>query len=121
MVALGLVSSVLVARSLGPAGRGEYAVAVAVSAIGVQVASLGLHTSSSWAASKRPDLVGALLVNGLTLSALLGAAVAGVLAVAAAILPAFLSLSSGVIGFVALSIPVGLAFLIVRCARFSLG
>ena len=67
-----MATTVLIARQLGPAGRGEYAVAIAITGIGVQVANLGVHTSSSWAVARSPKLLGPLLANGLVLAVILG-------------------------------------------------
>ncbi len=67
---LGLVNSVLVTRLLGPAGRGEFAVATTFAAVGVQLANLGLHSSNTYYVSRDraalPTLVGnSLLVSGV--------------------------------------------------------
>src|SRR4051794_35293968 len=48
LVAVGLGNTILVARTLGPEGRGMYAVATAVSTIGIQVINLGLQASNTY-------------------------------------------------------------------------
>lgn len=108
---LGLGTTVLVARALGPAGRGDYAVALAVSAIGVQLANLGLHTSSSWAVAQRPHLVGPLLANDLVASAGVGGAAIAVGLAAFAVFPAARPLALPVMVLALVAIPLGLFYL----------
>lgn len=76
LVAIGLATTILVARTLGPVGRGEYAVAVTIAAVAVQVGNLGLHTSSSWRVARDPGALNTLLANGLLMSIVVGAALA---------------------------------------------
>ena len=113
IVALGLVGSVIIARSLGPSGRGEYAVAVAVSATAVQIGNLGLHTSSSWAASQRPELVGKLLANGVVWSFVVGCALGVAAWMVALAFPAVLPVPQDLLGLALVSVPFGLAYLVV--------
>lgn len=74
LIAVGLVSSVLVARALGPSGRGLFTVATALGAIGVQFGNLGLHSSNTYYVSKEPGLLGALVGNSLVVGILVASA-----------------------------------------------
>ncbi len=65
VVAVSLATAVVIARVLGPAGRGMYAVAVAVGAIGAQFGNLGLHASNTYYVSKDRALLPALIGNTL--------------------------------------------------------
>src|SRR5436309_959189 len=56
-VALGLVLTIMVARILGPQGRGLYAVALAIGALGVQVGNFGLGSSNIYYVAKDHDLL----------------------------------------------------------------
>src|SRR3972149_6606561 len=67
-----LVTSVLVARILGPEGRGLYAVAMAVGAIGVQFGNLGLHASNTYYVARERSLLPALIGNTLLVSFVVG-------------------------------------------------
>ncbi len=58
-------TAVVIARELGPAGRGLYAVAVAVGAIGVQFSNLGLHLSNTYYVAKYRAVLPALIGNSL--------------------------------------------------------
>ncbi len=68
LLGIGLIATMLVARMLGPEGRGLYAVATTVAAIGVQFGNLGLHASNTYFVSRDqkvlPELLGiSLLVS----------------------------------------------------------
>jgi len=68
VLGLGVVSTLLVTRILGPAGRGEYAVATALTGTGVQLGNLGLHASNTYNAGRDRRLVPALYSNSLRAS-----------------------------------------------------
>jgi O-antigen/teichoic acid export membrane protein len=82
LIVLGMVSTVIIARILGPEGRGLYAVATAVGAIGVQFGNLGLHASNTYYVARDrkllPALVGNTLVAGFGFGGL-GALLLGVI------------------------------------------
>src|SRR5256885_11311635 len=65
LMAVSLVSVVVMARILGPEGRGLYGVAVTIGALGVQFGTLGLHTSNAYFAACKPDSLAALTGNTL--------------------------------------------------------
>jgi O-antigen/teichoic acid export membrane protein len=71
---LGVGTSVLIARILGPAQRGEFAAASAISAIGLQVCGLGLHASLPYFVSTNRPAARPLLRRALGI--LLGASAA---------------------------------------------
>ncbi len=54
IVALSFVNSILVTRLLGPEGRGELAAANTVISVGVQLGTLGLHSSNTYFVSREP-------------------------------------------------------------------
>jgi len=112
VVSLGLVGSVLIARWLGPFGRGEYAVALAVAAIAVQLGNLGLHTSSSWAVSQRPDLAGRLLANGVLASLTVGLILAVGIRLVTITFPEIVPLPEPLFVLALVSIPFSLLYLL---------
>ena len=71
-----LATTVLVTRSLGPQGRGSYAVALAIGTLGVQLSNAGLHFSNTYHVAQDPDLLPALLGNSLFVSFGLGGLIA---------------------------------------------
>jgi O-antigen/teichoic acid export membrane protein len=79
MAVLSLVASVIIARALGPGGRGDYAVAMTMGIIGVQLGNLGLQSTNSYFVAKDRALLPTLLANSLSISFLLGGAAAVVL------------------------------------------
>jgi O-antigen/teichoic acid export membrane protein len=84
LVVAGLATTVITARWLGPAGRGDFFFVIALSAIAGQIVHLGLHASNAFYVAKNPSLFAALAVNSYWISAILGCA-AGAAAVAAVV------------------------------------
>jgi O-antigen/teichoic acid export membrane protein len=73
VVLLGFVNSILVTRLLGPEGRGLFAVAITLAAVGVQVSNLGLHSSNTYRVARDPGLLSVLVANSFAVCALAGA------------------------------------------------
>lgn len=114
VIATGMLTTVAVARALGPAGRGLYAVAAAVGAIGVQLGNLGLHASNTYSVARDrnrlPELLGNSLVVGIGLGGL-AAAIAGIVfSVWTRIAP----VEGMLLVLALLSIPVGVAYLLLQ-------
>jgi O-antigen/teichoic acid export membrane protein len=76
LVPLSLITSVLVARALGPEGRGIYAVAYTILGMGAQFGNLGLHASNTYYLAKDRTTLGPLLSNTLVLGTGVGTLVA---------------------------------------------
>lgn len=110
MIGIGLVSTVILARSLGPTGRGVYAVAVSASLVAVAIGTLGYHTANPYFVAAEPDQLGALVSNSLTLSA----AAAGVAGIAALVVDALdhalLPVTGALLLLVIVWVPVGILF-----------
>src|SRR5436190_1021101 len=68
MTVLGLATSVIIARLLGPQGRGYFATIAAISGIGIQFGNLGLHSSNTYYVSKDKSVLPAMLGNTLLVS-----------------------------------------------------
>ena len=81
--------TVLVTRALGPSGRGIYALAITLSALGVQFGNFGLHSSNTFYVAKNPDLLGKLIANTLCVSLGGGSIIAGLLAAFFMVCPNF--------------------------------
>ena len=114
LIGIGLITSVIVARILGPEGRGLYAVAAAICAIGVQFGNLGLHASNTYYVAKDRSLLPALVGNTLVVSFVFG----GGGAFAAWILFSFWPDLAPVNGFLLIItlfwIPFGLAYMLMQ-------
>jgi O-antigen/teichoic acid export membrane protein len=114
LIAVGLATTVLVSRVLGPMGRGLFAVAVVIGAIGVQFGNLGLHASNTYYVAKDRDLLPALIGNTLVISFGIGGLGALVCWVVFAFWPAIAPLQ-GILLVLALAwIPFGLAYMLLQ-------
>lgn len=76
LILLSLITSVLIARILGPEGRGIFAIAFSILAIGVQFGNLGLHISNTYFVAKDTKSLPQLLTNSLVISLGLGSSLA---------------------------------------------
>lgn len=85
LIACGIGTSVFTARLLGPAGRGDFFLAMTVGATITQFGSLGFHSSNTFYVARDPALLGGLLANSLWLSLFVG----GLLALGTASLAQF--------------------------------
>ena len=65
VLGIGMLTSVVVARILGPEGRGAYAVAMGIGAMGVQGCNLGLHASNTYTVARKPELLSTLVMNSV--------------------------------------------------------
>ena len=112
-VVVAFATAVVISRALGPAGRGFYAVAAAIAAIGVQLGSLGLNSSNIYYVAKDRALLPALLGNTLAagLIAVLLAVVGGV---GYALWPNLAPLGGTLFLLALASVPVGLAYLLMQ-------
>jgi len=68
LILIGLITSVIVTRILGPHGRGLYAVALLVGTLGVQFGNLGLHASNTYSVARDRGLLPTLVGNTLIMS-----------------------------------------------------
>jgi O-antigen/teichoic acid export membrane protein len=72
LMGISIITSVIVARALGPEGRGFYAVAAVIGAIGVQFGNLGLHASNTYYVARDRKLLSMLIGNTILVSFALG-------------------------------------------------
>jgi O-antigen/teichoic acid export membrane protein len=86
---IGIASSVILARALGPAGRGEYALIVLIPALLQFVGGFGLEPSVTYLVAKRKDEARAIAFTLVIASLALGLLLIGVYAAVSA-LPAYL-------------------------------
>ena len=105
----GLVVSVLVTRALGPEGRGVYAMAMALWALGTQFANLGVQSSNVYVVSKQPHQLPHLIGNSLWLGALFGFMAAAFIALVGVLFPQWLPVKGMVLWLTLGLIPIGLA------------
>jgi len=114
LIGVGLVNTVLVARILGPTGRGLYAVATAIGIIGVQFGCLGLHASNVYFVSRKRSDLSKLVGNSLIVSAAQGVIVIGGVYSVFALWPQLAPLHGRLLLLGLLWGPVGTAYLLTQ-------
>lgn len=111
-IPIGIAGSVLVARYLGPEGKGILAVIAVLSGLAVQVGNLGLHASTTYYVARDRRLLPQVVSLSLLCSLGFGTASAGVLAMlywkapglVPNVLPEYLAVLCVVIPFLLLSL-----------------
>lgn len=114
LIGIGLVMAVLVARILGPEGRGLYAVAVVIGVIGVQFGNFGLHASNTYFVAKNRNLLPVLLGNSLFASFIFGGLSATIAWIIFFLFPNIAPLHGVLLILALLWIPLGLAYLLLQ-------
>lgn len=76
---LALASSIIIARMLGPEGRGVFAAVTALAGIGLQVSTLGLQSSNTYYLSADRDLLKPILANVALVTFVIGGLVSAIL------------------------------------------
>jgi len=112
MLVVAFVTSILLARLLGPEGRGQYAVTLAIGYLGVQVCNLGLYTTNVYLVAGERQRLGALWGNSVAISVAMGVLAAVVLAGLNTLVPALRLLPGSLLWLAVLWVPVGLIFLL---------
>lgn len=114
LTGLGFAVTVIVSRALGPTGRGLFAVATAVAAIGMQFGNLGLHASNTYYVAKDSTLLPVLVGNTLAVSFGLGGTAALVGWILDQLWPSLLPVH-GILLLLTLScVPFGLALMLLQ-------
>jgi O-antigen/teichoic acid export membrane protein len=114
LIGIGLATSVIIARVLGPEGRGLYAVAATIAAMGVQFGNLGLHASNTYYVARDKKLLPALVGNTIILSLAIGGFIAVLIWMIFSLCPQ-LAPVDGLLLVLSLGwIPVGLVYLLLQ-------
>jgi O-antigen/teichoic acid export membrane protein len=114
LILVGVATTVVISRALGPEGRGYFAVAVSLGAVGIQFANLGLHASNTFAVSRAPQNLSPLLANSLAVSGLVGGLTAALSGLVFWLSPSLAPLPPTVLWLALLWIPFGLAYLLAQ-------
>lgn len=112
LLAVGLLTSITVARILGPQGRGLYSVAMAMGVIGVQLGNVGMHASNTYYLAQDGSLLPRLLSNSLAVSLGLGGGLAAFALVIFTAWPSLSPIPGPLMWLGAVWVPVGLAYLL---------
>lgn len=114
LIGIGLVTTIIVARMLGPEGRGLYAVAGMVGAIGVQFGNLGLHASNTYYVAQNRNLLPTLLCNTLIVSLVIGGFIVALAWCVFILWPNLSPIKGDLLAMSLIWIPIGLAYLLVQ-------
>jgi O-antigen/teichoic acid export membrane protein len=114
LIAIGLATTMFVSRTLGPSGRGLFAVATAIAAIGVQFGNFGLHASNTYYVAKDRELLPVLIGNTLIVGLGIGGMAALLGWILAAMWPNLAPLHGPLLALALASIPFGLAYLLLQ-------
>ena len=114
LIIIGFTSSVIIARALGPEGRGMFAIAVAIGALAVQFTNLGLHGANTYYVSRDPQLLPSLLGNSLTASFSLGTLISLLAGLFFWIYPSLAPIHGTLLLMALAWAPLGLAYLLLQ-------
>src|SRR6267378_7214578 len=107
------LTAVVIARELGPSGRGLFAVAATLGAIGAQFGNLGLHASNIYYVAKDRGLLPALIGNTLAV-VFVACIVAALGGIGFAFWPNASPVHGTLLPLALASVPVGLAYLLTQ-------
>lgn len=114
IVAITFAITVVVSRVLGPEGRGFFAVATTIGALGVQFGNLGIQSSNTYYVAGNRKLLPALIGNSLFISFVFGGLSAGLLWTVFLIWPKLAPVHGLLLDFAILLIPFTLAYLFMQ-------
>lgn len=114
VVCIGVLSTIVLARLLGPAGRGLFATAATVAAIGMQIGNLGLHSSNTFYAARERTLLPRLVANSVLVSLGTGSLTGLGLWVVFSIWPQTSLLAGWLLALALLWIPLGIAYALLQ-------
>jgi O-antigen/teichoic acid export membrane protein len=109
---LGLPISIVIARSLGPEGRGAFAAVVTLAGIGMSLANLGLHSSNTYFLSRDKALLAPIVANSILVSLVCGTLAAVMLAAVAWWIGTDRTAGQGLIAVALCGVPIGLAYML---------
>ncbi|MCL4079346.1 oligosaccharide flippase family protein [Coriobacteriia bacterium Es71-Z0120] len=121
LLGIGLVTSVLIARSLGPAGRGLQATVAAITALGVQFGNLGLHSSNTYYVAKDKRLLPVLVGNSMLVGLGVGSIICLAVAAAIAVRPDISPLAPTLLALALAGVPIGLSYLLLQNLLLGVG
>jgi O-antigen/teichoic acid export membrane protein len=114
LILIGVVTSVMTARLLGPAGRGAFGAAIVLGALGSQFGNLGLHTANTYYYGKDNSLLPRLFSNAVAISGFVGGGIALALFVLFMVCPAWAPVHGELLAAALLLIPATLGQLLLQ-------
>ncbi|HYG74488.1 MAG TPA: flippase [Planctomycetota bacterium] len=114
LIGVGVVTSVLAARVLGPEARGTFAVAMTIAGIGMQFGNFGLHASNTYFVSEDGSRLAGLTGNSLLVSFGFGIPATILYWLLGQIFPSILPVQGTVLLLALLIVPFGLASMLLQ-------
>ena len=114
LTAIGVLTSVIIARLLGPEARGIYGAAIVLGTIGSQFGNLGIHSSNTYYVAKNRSLLPTLFSNSLCVSAAGGGSISLALLLLFKWHPGWAPVSGAVLRIVLVLIPATLGCLLMQ-------
>ena len=112
IIGIGLLSSIIISRTLGPASRGILALASTLTVLGVQLGNLGLHSSNTYLLAKDRSLLSAIAGNSLLAGLGVGIFIASILLAFFSFQPQWAPIEKPVLVLALLGIPASLLYLL---------
>lgn len=109
-----LAISMIVARVLGPEGQGQFAVAMSLALIGVQLSNLGLHAANTFFVAQDIKLLPPLLGNSILVSIGGGLIIAPLLLFGSYLFPNAVPIQGLLLWIVIAWVPIGLAMTLLQ-------
>ena len=107
-------TTIVVARTLGPDGRGLYAAAAALAALGAQFGNLGLQTSNTYFVTQDREHASALVGNTLVVSLVVLPLTALLVYIVFEVFPTIAPVHGALLGLALLAIPFTVAMLLLQ-------
>jgi O-antigen/teichoic acid export membrane protein len=115
LIAIGLLTSALVARALGPEGRGYYGVSAVIVALSIQFGNLGMPGSNGYYVAADTALLPKLVSNSLVVTLVAGGGVSLAIAAVFAVRPSWSPLPQGALFYATLIwVPFSLGYLLLQ-------
>jgi O-antigen/teichoic acid export membrane protein len=115
-------STVVIARALGPAGRGSVAVAYSLTLLLVQLGSLGFAAANPYFAARDASARSAIVTNAIWLAGSLGILLVGVGMLIKVVAPGLVAgLSTGELAIALVGIPAALAAMFLQSVLLGIG
>jgi O-antigen/teichoic acid export membrane protein len=114
IMSLGLITSVAVARYLGPDGRGLFSVATLVTNLGIQFGNLGVHAANTYEVAMNPKRLPVLLGNSLTVGLGFGVVLVVIITCVILVFPQLVSIHETLLCLAVAGIPIGIAYLLMQ-------
>jgi O-antigen/teichoic acid export membrane protein len=114
LAASGLPVSVLIARQLGPAGRGVYAMGIAITGLGIQLTNLGLQSANTYHVARDRSLLPVLVANSASIIVAIASTCLSIAGLVLWVRPHWVAVDPVTVAVALAFIPIGVAYLLLQ-------